>query len=89
MDLLKNKLGKEIFEAFCGEHHYDPEITISAKHVNAYYFKRNSDKTVSVILQDSTSGIPFDTFRSVLENQLTDSSFVYDKICELNERKLQ
>ncbi|WP_348725892.1 AAA family ATPase [Parabacteroides goldsteinii] len=85
LDLLKKKCGKDEYETFCREHHYNPEVTIPAKLVNAYYFKRNSDKTVRVVLQDPTSGIPFDTFRSVLDNQLTDSSFVYDKICELDE----
>lgn len=85
LDLLENKLNQEAYEAFCLEHHYNPKVTISAKLVNAYYFKRNPDKTVSVVAQDPESGIPFDTFRSVLENQLTDSSFVYDKMCEVNE----
>lgn len=85
LDLLKKKLGKVEYETFCSEHHYDPEVSISSELVSAYYFKRNSDKTVYITPQDSRSGIPFDTFRSVLENQLTDSSFVYDKICELNE----
>ncbi|WP_025835575.1 AAA family ATPase [Bacteroides rodentium] len=85
LHLLKNRLSKDEYEAFCQEHHYDPEVTIPARLVNAYYFKRNADKTVSITAQDAQSGIPFDTFRSVLENQLRDSSYVYDKICELNE----
>lgn len=85
LDLLKDRLDKDEYETFCHEHHYNPEITISSKLVKAYYFKRNPDKTVSIMEQDTQSGIPFDTFRSVLENQLTDSSYVYDKICELNE----
>lgn len=85
LDLLKNKLSKGEYGTFCKAHHYDPEVTISAELVKAYYLKRNLDKTVCVTEQDSRNGIPFDTFRSVLENQLIDSSFVYDKICELNE----
>ena len=85
LDLLKNRSNKEEYETFCHEHHYNPEVTISSELVNAYYFKRNSDKTVSVMEQAHKNGIPFDSFRSVLENQLTDSSYVYDKICELNE----
>lgn len=84
LDLLKDRLDKDEYETFCHEHHYNPEVTISSELVKAYYFKRNPDKTVSIIEQDTQSGIPFDTFRSVLENQLTDSSYVYDKICELN-----
>lgn len=85
LDILKNSLTKDEYEAFCREHHYDPALTISSAQVNAYYFKRNPDKTVSVVVQDVQNGIPFDTFRSVLKNQQTDSSFVYDKLCQLNE----
>lgn len=85
LDLLRAKFDGDEYEAFCREHHYDPELTISAELVGAYYFKRNPDKTVSIVEQDAQGGIPFDTFRSVLDNQLTDSSYVYDKMCELNE----
>lgn len=86
LDWLKNRIDKEEYEAFCHEHHYDPEVTISAKQVNAYYFKHHTGSgTVSIVKQEAEKGIPFDTFRSVIENQQTDSSYIYDKICQLNE----
>lgn len=84
LDILQHKLSKEKYQSLCDSHHYHPELTISPRLIGAYYFKRISETEVKIIVQEAGNGIPFDTFQSVLNHQLKDSSYIYDKMCELN-----
>ena len=34
-------------------------------------------------IRDRAKGVPFDTFRAVLDNQLADSSALFDKVEEI------
>jgi hypothetical protein len=82
LNLLKNKMGEEEYVAFCEQHGFNPDITISPTKVGAYYFQRQ-DSVVKILPQSSQEGIPFDTFSKVLKNEVAASSFVYDKLNEL------
>lgn len=84
LDILQHKLSKEEYQSLCDRHHYHPELTIAPRLIGAYYFKRISDTEVKIIVQEAGNGIPFDTFQSVLNHQLKDSSYIYDKMCELD-----
>lgn len=85
LDILKKKMTEEEYNTFCKEHHYPPTLIISEEMTGAYFFEKGSNHETKITLQNAVEGVPFDTFKSVLHNQLTDSSYVYDKICELNE----
>lgn len=78
LDLLRRKLSEDEYLKFCEENHYRPELTLNPLEVNAYYFKRDTSGKVTVQLQHIDQGIPFDTFRSVLESELVSSSRLYD-----------
>lgn len=83
LDILKNQLSETDYLVFCDKHHYNPEITLPSSRIGAYFFKHKSDETVEIIIQKVSRGVPFDTFRDVLDNQLTDSSALFDKVEEI------
>lgn len=85
LDIIKDKISKDEYNKLCNEHNYDSSLTIPQNKIGAYFFRRESEFETKIIPQGIGSGIPFDTFQSVLENQLTDSSYIYDKISEINE----
>lgn len=84
LDTLK-KINDDEYQAFCREHHYDSTLSIDKEKVGAFLFRHVSENETEIQSQSIDCGIPFDTFQSVLDNQLTDSSYLYDKLCEINE----
>lgn len=82
LHLLKKKMSEEAYTDFCQQHKLNPDITIPAEKVGAYYFQRQ-DTVVKILPQSAEEGIPFDTFSKVLKNEVAASSFVYDKLNEL------
>ena len=82
LDVLSQKLSSEAYAEFCKQHHYHPGLRLDIQLVKAYYFKHTSSYEVEIREQDARTGIPFDTFQSVLDHQLTDSSYLYDQISE-------
>lgn len=74
LNLLKNKMGEEEYVAFCEQHGFNPDITISPTKVGAYYFQRQGS-VVKILPQSVEEGIPFDTFSEVLKNEVATSSF--------------
>lgn len=82
LNLLKNKMGEEEYVAFCEQHGFNPNITISPTKVGAYYFQRQGS-VVKILPQSVEEGIPFDTFSEVLKNEVATSSFVYDKLNDM------
>ena len=82
LDVLSRKLSPEAYAEFCKQHHYNPSLRLDIQLVKAYYFKHTSSYEVEIREQDARTGIPFDTFQSVLDHQLTDSSYLYDQISE-------
>ena len=85
LDTLKKKISDDEYQAFCKNHHYDSTLSIDKEKVGAFLFKHVSEYETVIQSQSIDCGIPFDTFQSVLDNQLTDSSYLYDKLCEINE----
>lgn len=85
LDILKEQLSETDYQDFCKKHHYNPDITLSSFRIGAYFFKHKSDETVEIVPQKISKGVPFDTFRMVLDNQLADSSALFDKIEEIDE----
>ena len=75
-------MSEEEYTDFCRLHGLNPDITIPAEKVGAYYFQRQ-DTVVKILPQSAEEGIPFDTFSKVLKNEVAASSFVYDKLNEL------
>lgn len=74
LNLLKNKMGEEEYVAFCEQHGFNPDITISPTKVGAYYFQRQGS-VVKILPQSVEEGILFDTFSEVLKNEVATSSF--------------
>lgn len=85
LDILKNKVDDKEYKEFCSKHNYDETLSINKKKVGAFLFKRISENETVIQTQKIDCGIPFDTFQSVLDHQLTDSSYLYDKLSEINE----
>ena len=48
LNLLKNKMGEEEYVAFCEQHGFNPDITISPTKVGAYYFQRQGSVVKTV-----------------------------------------
>lgn len=85
LNTLKKKINEDEYKEFCNKHNYDDSLNINKEKVGAFLFKRTSENETVILTQKIDCGIPFDTFQSVLDNQLTDSSYLYDKLSEINE----
>ena len=85
LNTLKKKINEDEYKEFCKKHNYDDSLNINKEKVGAFLFKRTSENETVILTQKIDCGIPFDTFQSVLDNQLTDSSYLYDKLSEINE----
>lgn len=83
LDILKNQLSEIDYLAFCEKYHYDPKITLPSSRIGAYFFKHQKEEMVEIVPQEVAKGVPFDTFRAVLDNQLADSSALFDKVEEI------
>ncbi len=83
LDILKNHLSDVDYQVFCEKYHFNPKITLPSSRIGAYFFKYEKEGTVEIITQEVTTGVPFDTFRAVLDNQLANSSALFDKVEEI------
>lgn len=71
---------EEKFQNFCQRYHYDSGLALSSHDVNAYYLSADEQGNVHVKLQDTSHGIPFDTFDKVLDAQMASSSALYEAV---------
>lgn len=78
LNLLKSKKSEEEYKKFCQDNSIIPDLTLDSSILSAYFLERNCDGSVSVKLQDSKSGIPFDTFAVINGKPMTDSSLIYE-----------
>lgn len=85
LDILKKNIDEKEYTDFCDSHNYDSSLNIDKEKIGAFLFKRISENETVIQMQKIDCGIPFDTFQSVLDNQLTDSSYLYDKLSEMYE----
>lgn len=83
LNILKQRMNDdERFRKYCSEHGFDASITIDPSIVGAYFFENNADNHVRIVRQDVSRGIPFDTFKEILNSQLGNSANLYDTVEE-------
>lgn len=82
LNLLKSKKSEEEYKKFCQDNSIIPDLTLDSSILSAYFLERNCDGSVSVKLQDSKSGIPFDTFAVINGKPMADSSLIYEITAE-------
>lgn len=82
LNLLKSKKSEEEYKKFCQDNSIIPDLTLDSSILSAYFLERNYDGFVSVKLQDSKSGIPFDTFAEINGKPMADSSLIYEITAE-------
>ena len=78
LNLLKTKKTEEEFQDICKKNNFDCELTLDPSILSAYYLEKDNEGNVSVQKQETSSGIPFDTFKYINGKPLTDSSLIYD-----------
>lgn len=78
LGILKSRKTDEEYRQFCRKHNIVPELTLDSSILSAYYLERREDGHVTVRLQNSRNGIPFDTFTAVNGKPMTDSSLLYE-----------
>ena len=82
LNLLKSKKSEEEYKKFCQDNSIIPDLTLDSSILSAYFLERKDDGFVSVKLQDSKSGIPFDTFAVINGKPMADSSLIYEITAE-------
>ena len=60
---------KSHFNKFCNANQISPDLYLLPDEVGAYYFRANSDGSVSIDHQDAADGIPFTTFHDIVTQQ--------------------
>lgn len=84
LHLLKKKWeDKEKFLEFCSKYSLNENITIDPSLVKAYFFKAEEGGMSSVIEQNLSDGVPFDTFSKVIEKSFPISTKIYGQYEEL------
>ena len=81
LNLMKSKSEEEYLQ-FCKEKDIVPNLTLDPSILSAYFLERKNGGFVSVKLQDSKYGIPFDTFAVVNGKPMADSSLIYEITAE-------
>ena len=82
--MLKKKWGdKEKFLEFCNKYGLNENITIDPNLITAYFFKVEEEGMSSIIEQDLSEGVPFDTFTNVIEKNFPISAEIYEQFEEL------
>lgn len=83
--LLKKKWAdKDRFLAFCQKYGLDDNVTMDPSIVKAYFFKAEKNGTSSILEQDLSKGVPFDTFETVIEKNFPISAEIYEQFEELS-----
>ena len=80
LHILKNRMSDEEFRKLCDEHQFNPSLTLDPSKLAAYYLERGVDGFVTIRLQDSKHGVPFDTFESINGKFMSDSTMLYDLV---------
>ncbi len=83
MNILKKHMDAEAYLNFCEEHDFIPELTLDPSILSTYFLERDENGYVTVKLQNSTNGIPFDTFEKINGKPMADSSMLYDLTADL------
>ena len=66
------------YQSLCDELNLDPELTLNPEIIAAYYLERKEDGSVSILRQNVSNGIPFDTLKEINGKPLTDSTKLFE-----------
>ncbi|GHU63724.1 hypothetical protein FACS1894123_07080 [Bacteroidia bacterium] len=80
---IKAKTNKDEFEQICKKLGYNGLCALNPKLVSAYFMKQNEDGTVNIIKQNHENGIPYDSFHSVIEQDVINSMSLKEKYEQL------
>lgn len=81
LGLLRKYLGDDKkFVAYCEELGFDPEAALPADSIEAYYIKSTTAGNSAVERQDTGMGVPFDTFKAVIDETMQRSARLYDDL---------
>lgn len=81
LHILKRKMNNDMkFESYCSQIGLNPHIVIDPDEVNAYYLYLDSKGDGCIQKQDTSMGIPFDTFKNVLNEQIARSVDLFDQV---------
>lgn len=73
LDIIKNE-NEKIFMKLSKELNISFQDTLSPKNIHAYYFEKDSTNSVTIKKLDVSRGIPFDTFKSAVNDLITESN---------------
>ena len=82
LNLWKSKVSENDYLHFCETNDIIPDLTLDTSILSAYYLEKEKNGFVSVRLQDSKAGIPFDTFAVINGKPLDNSSLIYEQAIE-------
>jgi hypothetical protein len=82
LNLLKSKTSEKDYLQFCEANDIVPDLTLDSSILSAYFLEKEEDGFVSVKLQNSKAGIPFDTFAIINGKPMTNSSLIYEQTVE-------
>ena len=82
LNLLKSKNSGDVYLHFCQSNDIAPDLTLDSSILSAYFLEKDENGFVSVKLQDTKEGIPFDTFAVINGKPMVDSSLIYERAIE-------
>jgi hypothetical protein len=80
---IKSKTNNEDFKHICKKFGYNELCALNPKLVGAYFMKQNEDGTVAIIKQNHENGIPYDSFHSVISDEVKNSMSLREKYEQL------
>lgn len=76
--IIRQKKNDIEYQTLCDELDHNPELTLDPQILTAYYLVRNEDESVSVVRQDISNGIPFDTLNEINGKPMMNSAKLYE-----------
>lgn len=73
------------FAEYCSQLGFDPEAALPTGSIGAYYIKPTRAGRSMVEEQDTSMGVPFDTFKTVIDETMQRSAKVYDDLEDIIE----
>lgn len=84
MHILKENMDEETYVDFCQKNDFIADLTLNPDCLSAYFLERTEDGYVKIKKQDSVTGIPFDTFKTINGKPMTDSAMLYELTVDRN-----
>ncbi len=78
LHIIRQKKNDIEYQTLCDELDLNPELTLDPQILTAYYLVRNADESVSVVRQDVSNGIPFDTLNEINGKPMMNSAKLYE-----------